>query len=197
MYFNFNKFMYNQTKHQHRKHFCMYCLQCFNSRDVLNNHKTNCMVINGQQAIQIPEKDNNILQFTNFHKQMPVPFVIYADFETITEKVQGCQPNNDKLYTETFQNHKDCGYGYKVICCYDNKYTKPAQIYRGENAVYKFMEKMLEEVQWCRKMTKRHFNKPVTMTNKDQQDFEEADKCHICNKKNILRKIFVSEALVI
>ena len=111
MYFNFNKFMYNQTKHQHRKHFCMYCLQCFNSRDVLNNHKTNCMVINGQQAIKIREKDNNILQFTNFHKQMPVPFVIYADFEDITEKVQGCQPNNDKLYTETFQNHKDCGYG--------------------------------------------------------------------------------------
>ena len=45
MYFNFNKFMYNQTKHPHRKHFCMYCLQCFDSEDILNNHKTNCMVI--------------------------------------------------------------------------------------------------------------------------------------------------------
>ena len=45
------------------------------------------------------------------------------------------------------------------------------------------MEKMLEEVQWCRKMTKKHFNKPVRMTKKDQHDFEEADKCHICNKK--------------
>ena len=196
MYFNFNKLMYNQTKHRHRKHFCMYCLQCFNSEDVLD-HKTNCMVINGQQAIKIPEKDNNILKFTNFHKQMPVPFVIYADFQAITEKVQGCQPVIDKSYTETYQNHKDCVYGYKVICCYDNKYTKPALIYRGENAVYKFMEKMLEEVQWCRKMTKKHFNKPVRMTKKDQHDFEEADKCHIFNKKNILRKILVSEALVI
>ena len=27
----FNKFMYNQTKHKERKHFCMYCLQCFSS----------------------------------------------------------------------------------------------------------------------------------------------------------------------
>ena len=26
---DFNKFMYNQTKHRERKHFCMYCLQCF------------------------------------------------------------------------------------------------------------------------------------------------------------------------
>ena len=28
---DFNKFMYKQTKHKERKHFCMYCLQCFSS----------------------------------------------------------------------------------------------------------------------------------------------------------------------
>ena len=32
---DFNKFMYNQTKHEHRKHFCLYCLQCFSSEDIL------------------------------------------------------------------------------------------------------------------------------------------------------------------
>ena len=105
------------------------------------------------------------MKFNNFQKHKPVPFVIYADFEAITEKVQGCQPNIDKSYTETHQKDKDWGYGYKVICCYDNKYTKPDQIYR-ENAVYKFMEKMLEEVQCCRKMTKKPFNKLVRMTKK-------------------------------
>ena len=26
---DFNSFMYNQSKHKERKHFCMYCLQCF------------------------------------------------------------------------------------------------------------------------------------------------------------------------
>ena len=40
---DFNKFMYNQTKHKERKHFCMYCLQCFSSERVLNNHKDNCI----------------------------------------------------------------------------------------------------------------------------------------------------------
>lgn len=58
---DFNRFMYNKTKHQHRKHFCMYCLQCFSSEEVLNNHKANCIVINGKQAIKMPEKGNNIL----------------------------------------------------------------------------------------------------------------------------------------
>ena len=31
---DFNKFMYKQTKHKERKHFCMFCLQCFSSERV-------------------------------------------------------------------------------------------------------------------------------------------------------------------
>ena len=64
---DFNKFMYNQTKHEHRKHFCMHCLQCFTSDRVLNKHRENCIEINGTQAIKMPDKDNNILKFNNFH----------------------------------------------------------------------------------------------------------------------------------
>ena len=180
---DFNKFMYNQTKHKERKHFCMYCLQCFSSEKVLTNHKENCIQVNGTQAIKMPTKDDNTLKFNNFHKQLPVPFVIYADFEAITEKIHGCQPNDDKSYTEAYQRHTDCGYGYKVVCCYDDKYTKPLQIYRGEKAVYKFMEAMLDEVKYCKKIIKKYFNKPLRMTKDDEDKFQKADKCHICEKK--------------
>ena len=34
---DFNRFMFQKTKHEHRKHFCMCCLQCFSSEKVLNN----------------------------------------------------------------------------------------------------------------------------------------------------------------
>ena len=180
---DFNKFMYNQTKHEHRKHFCMHCLQCFSSDRVLINHKDICIQVNGTQAIKMPTKDNNILKFNNFHKQQPVPFVIYADFEAITEKIHGCQQEGKKSYTEAYQKHTDCGYGYKVVCCYDDKYTKPIQLYRGENAVYKFMENMLEEVKWCKKVMKKHFNKPLKMSNEDEQEFKKSIRCHICDKK--------------
>ena len=152
----FNKFMFRQNKHEHRKHFCMYCLQCFSREDVLTEHKNNCISINGKQAINMPEKGDKVY-FKNHHKQLPVPFVIYADFEALTEKIHGCQPNNEKSYTEAYQKHTDCGYGYKVVCCYDDKYTKPLQIHRGENAVYKFMENMLEEVNWCKSKMKKTF----------------------------------------
>ena len=134
---DFNKLMYKKTKHHDRKQFCMHCLQCFSSENVLNNQKTNCISINGTQAIKMPEKGENILKFNNHHKQMPQAFVIYADFEAITEKIQ---PNDKKSFTEAYQKHTDCGYAYKVVCCYDDKYSKPLQLSRGENAVYKFME---------------------------------------------------------
>ena len=187
---DFNTFMYNQTKHKNKKHFCMYCLQCFSSERILANHVINCLTINGNQAINMPKQGENILRFNNFHKQLPVPFVIYADFEAITKKVQGCEQseemkknNNKRSYTEACQTHEDCGSAYKVVCCYDDKYSKPIQMYRGENAIYKFMEKMLEEVEYCKAVIKKQFNKPLVMTKDDKQCFITMDGCHICGEK--------------
>ena len=187
---DFNAFMYNQSKHKERKHFCMYCLQCFSSERVLANHVNNCLTINGAQAINMPKQGENMLKFNNFHKQLPVPFVIYADFEVITKKVQGCEQSEemkkdkDRIsYTEAYQTHGDCGYGYKVVCCYNDKYSKHTRICRGENTVYKFMEKMLEEVEYCKTVIKKHFNKPLAMTEVDEQNFKTMDGCHICGEK--------------
>ena len=197
---DFNAFMYNQSKHRERKHFCMYCLQCFSSERILANHVNNCLTINDAQAINMPKQGENILKFNNFHKQLPVPFVIYADFEGITKKVQGCEQSeemkkdkNMRSYTEAYQAHEDCGYGYKVICCYNDKYSKYTSIYRGENAVYKFMEKMLEEVEYCKAVIKKHFNKPLVMTEVDEQHFKNMNGCHICGEKYTDKDVHVRD----
>ena len=94
--------MYHFTKHKERKHFCMHCLQCFYSNISLAKHEKDCIVINGVQAIELPKTyiDKNgqertpRVYFHNYHKRLPVPFVIYADFESITEKISGCQPSD-------------------------------------------------------------------------------------------------------
>ena len=41
------------------------------------------------------------------------------------------------------------GYGYKLECCYDDKYSKPVEVFRGEGAISRFIERMLEEVEYC------------------------------------------------
>ena len=112
------------------------------------------------------------------------------DFEAITKKVQGCKQSvevenekNKRSYTEAYQTHEDCSSAYKVICCYDDKYSKPIQTYRGENAVYKFMEKMPEGVEYCKAVVKKRFNKLLVMTDNDEQCFRTMDGCYICGEK--------------
>ena len=41
---------------------------------------------------------------------------------------------------------------------------------------------MLDEVQYCKKIMKKEFNKPLRMTKDDEEKFQKADECHICNK---------------
>ena len=39
---------------------------------------------------------------------------------------------------------------------------------------------MLEEVKYCKAVIKKHFNKPLVMTEVDEQHFKTMDECHIC-----------------
>ena len=197
-----NKLLFTFTKYKGKKHFCMRCLQCFYSNESLAKHKLYCITINGVQAIKMPEKytDKNGVErspcvyFKNYHKTLPVPFCIVADFECITEKISGCQPPPVKKpkkgrlieeisYTEKYQKHTACSFGYKVICHYDNRYSGDVVIYRGEDCIQKFMKFMFREVKNCQSIIRDNFNKPLIMTNEDEKSFKKATHCHICEKR--------------
>ena len=178
----FDRLMYNFTKHKDTKHFCKRCLHCFSSKNLLERHKKDCFLINGTQAITMPAEGSKIY-FKNHHKMQPVPFVIYADFEAITEKIDTCQPPNQKSYTTTYQSHRACGFGYKVVCHYDQSYSKPVEIYRGEDAAERFIQKMFEDVRSCQSVMREHFNKPLKMTDDDWRDFQNTSSCYICGRK--------------
>ena len=187
---DFNRLMSNFTKHKGKKHFCMHCLQCFYSNESLAKHRVNCIAINGVQAVKMPKKyeyngkeRSPCVYFKNYHKKLPVPFSIYADFECITEKISSCQPSDIKSYTEKYQKHTACSFGYKVVCHYDQKYSGNVVIYRGEDCIQKFMKCMFEEVKNCQEIIRENFNKPLKMTNEDEEEFKEATHCHICDKK--------------
>ena len=188
---DFNRLMFNFTKHKGKKHFCMRCLQCFYSNESLVKHRVNCIAINGVQATKMPEKytDKNgvkrspCVYFKNYHKSLPTPFCIVADFEATPEKISGCQPSNKKSYTQQYQKHTACSFGYKVVCYYDSQYSGDPVIYRGEDCIQKFMKCMFEEVKNCQSIIRDNFNKPLIMTEEDEKAFTDAIHCHICEKK--------------
>ena len=75
---DFNRLMYSEvkTKNQHKKHFCMSCLQNFTTKEILNNHKEQCVSINDTQTVKY---ETGTIKFRNFNKQKPISFKIYAD----------------------------------------------------------------------------------------------------------------------
>jgi len=107
---NFNRVMFIFSNHKGTKHFLRRCLHCFSTKSLLEKHKEDCFALNGTQAIDMPPSGSKIY-FKNNHTILPVPFVIYADFEAITDKIPTFQPPNKKSFTTTYQKHHACGYG--------------------------------------------------------------------------------------
>ena len=55
-------------------------------------------------------------------------------------------------------------------------------MYRGNNAVLKFIKCILKEYGYCRSVMKNHFNKNLVITAEQNEEFERTNICWICGK---------------
>ena len=175
----FNTFMFHKTNNENKKWFCKSCLQCFSSENVLIKHKEDCLSINGQPSINL---EKGTIEFKNYFKQLLVPYKVYADFGYNFKNVE-CY---EGTYTKKYHEHVPCSYAYKVVCI-DDKYGKSILVYRGVNAAYEFIEGILEERKYCKKIMKDQFNKNLVMTEKNMTEinillFQQSNNFWICEK---------------
>ena len=107
---NFSRLTRSQiTSHSSSKlHICKKCLTHFTKPDLFKKLSRYCRQ-NETAAVKMPTK-NTILNFQNLFKKLPIPFVIYADFECFTIPMNSCQPNPNKSFTEGYQKHEPSGY---------------------------------------------------------------------------------------
>ena len=141
---------------------------------MLAEHKQVCSSINGAQSVRF-EKET--IEFNNYFKQIPVPFKIYAAFKCNLERVESYEGS----YSKKYQNHIPCSFAYKRVCV-DDKFTKSILVFRGENTAFKFIEAILKEYEYCKKVMKKHFNKNLIMTEKEEKQFQSSNTCWICEK---------------
>ena len=70
----------------HKKYFCQYCLHGCTIEEVLKNHLERCK-LHKAQRIKLPEardkKGSDKVKFVKTEYQLPLPIVIYADFESV------------------------------------------------------------------------------------------------------------------
>ena len=122
-----------------------------------------------------------MLYFKNHHKQLPVPFVVYADFECFTYPMNTCIPSPENSYGYNYQKHEPSGFCLYIKGIIDKKikpiiYTKTSE---DEDIPKIFCEKLVE-------LTKGIYNefylrpKPLRLTQEERNIFKNEVYCHIC-----------------
>jgi len=164
------------SKHNVRKYPCRRCLHDFSSEALLKNTKNECQGIGEKpQRTEMPKEGQNILKFTNHHKQMRVPYIIYTDFEALNIPQKAVQANQKKNYAQQITNRVPCSYCY--VMARSDSVANDFDLCRREKAVEHFLLSLQAEL-------KDILRKPVDMivTGTDQKAFYEAADCHICGK---------------
>ena len=119
-----------------------------------------CFKINGKQTIKIPKKSEYI-KFKHFGRKIKSPFMIYAGFESILLSEDNGKQNPNESYTNKYQKHVACSYGYKLVCV-DHKFSKSFKLYLGKDAIYNFISSMIEESKYCSDVTKNILTKNLS-----------------------------------
>ena len=91
----------------------------------------------------MPEEDNKILKHNQGEKSMKVPFIIYADLESLLEKMSTCNNNPEKSSTTKINKHTPSGYSLFTNCSFDATKNK-LDYYRGKNCMKKFCQDLRE-----------------------------------------------------
>ena len=97
--------------------------------------------------------------------------------------ILGCTPPKEKSCTQVYQKHEASGFGYKVVCHYNQKYSKPAVIYRGKNVIAKFIQNLFEGVKDCQEVISERAKRRLVMIFEDEKDFQTSKKCWICERQ--------------
>ncbi|VVC46441.1 Ribonuclease H-like domain [Cinara cedri] len=75
----------------------------FNEKS-LTDHEEYCKTNKCAKSI-LPNISDRIPQFEKYNHYYKVPFVIYADFESMLPKIDKCQPCDTTSYTKKYQKH--------------------------------------------------------------------------------------------
>lgn len=177
---SFDRLAGDQNKHKSRGYYCETCLFPFYDPDRLTQHREHCGGDNPSR-IQMPSEADNILKFTNHHRSLRKPTVVYGDFEVFLVKqdvdLSACDDNVS--YTLKYQKHEPCSVGYVVSksCCGDPRFEN-LTINTCDNPAGFFIEKLVEIAE-----NNAHDNSaPLQMSQADEQQFLNSTECGLCKK---------------
>ena len=162
---------------------CKRCFTHFTKEQLLSKHIKYCSY-NETVAVKMPPRQT-FLKFENFNKQFPIPFVIYADFESFTKPMSNCSPNPEDSYSYNYQKHEPSGFCFYIKGINPDIKFKPI-IYTkknpDDNLPLIFVNK-LEKV--TNKIYEDFYMRPksIEINQKQYKEYKKSTVCHICKKE--------------
>ena len=126
----------------------------------------------------MPEKDNKILKYNHEEKSMKVPFIIYADIESLLEKMNTCHNNPEKSSTAKINKHAPSGNSLLTHCFFDTTKNK-LDYYRGKNCMKNVCLDIREH---ATKIINYEKKEMIPLTEEERNWHNMQKVCHICKR---------------
>ncbi len=165
---------------QHKKHFCLNCMNGFNTSEILAAHQKACLKRKPQT--EIFPKPGDTVQFRNYGRLHDVPFVVYADFESFVKPLETEEKDPSESYTVKYQSHVPSGFCYTIKCMdetvYPTKTVLRTASYEGEDIGKLFVETLSEDLKPIYDILKTP--KPMIMSDSEKNQYVKAKNCYAC-----------------
>ena len=175
---NMSRLVSSQTsKHNGAIFICEGCLNSFKTEKSLKAHEEYCNT-NECTKINMPEKGSGLF-FKELCKSQRVPFIIYADTESLLKPLQSCESDPRQKFTHKYQKHEPISFSYYIKCFDDNVLNLKPRTYTGKDAMQKFVE-------WIEEDVKHIANIPVVdmiFGKEESNRYNEETVCWICGKE--------------
>ena len=122
---------------------------------------------------------DKILKYNQGEKSVTVPFIIYADLESLLERMNTYHNNPEKSSTTKINKHTPSGYSLFTHCSFDTTKNK-LDYYRGKNGMKNFCLNLTEH---ATKIINYEKKEMIPLTKEEKRMHRRQKKCYICKKK--------------
>jgi hypothetical protein len=182
---NFSRLLSSQVSNkEHKRLFCRRCLSSFDNENSLTSHNKYCSQ-NEAVRVELP-KPGTMLSFKHYNRSMKVPFVVYADFESLIKPIDTCQPDPSMSYTKQYQKHTPSSFSYYIKCFDDDIYPQDTVKFTAESedddVAQIFIDMLTQDIKKIYEQFKKR-KKRMIFTEADEKIYREATVCHICEQE--------------
>ncbi len=181
---NFSRLVSSQyNNHQHKKHFCLNCMNGFGTDKILVAHQEVCLKRKPQTEVFPNPGDTT--KFKNYERLHDIPLVVYADFECLVKPLETEEKDSTQPHTTKYQSHVPSGFCYTIKSAHEDIFPTKTVLrtisYEGEDMGKLFVETLTEDLKPVYKILKS--SKPIVITKSEENRHEKTESCYACGIK--------------